>query len=118
MKRTNTRPRFSSNSLYRRSEPHAFHFLSQRVTFWVAALSVIAFVTGNMMGQHGWHVFWKSVLGGYDDSLIVYTGTVSPIEYVPDYTRWSMYGGNAEEHTYRQVPKDLLIPMPKYDQAV
>src|SRR3989338_3953731 len=114
MKTATHRTGFAHSHLYRRREPHAFQFLSQRVTFWVAALSVIAFVTGNMMGQHGWHVFWKSVLGGYDDSLIVYTGTVSPVEYVPDYTKWSLYGGNAEEHTYRQVPKDVLIPLPSY----
>ena len=67
-----------------------------------------------MLGRHGWYAFWKSVLGAADDSLIAYTGTVAPVTLVPDYTRWSAYGGNAEEHTFRQVPRDLLIPLPSY----
>lgn len=106
---------FLTTPLHRRKEPHAFHYLSQRVSFWVAVMSLFAFVTGNMMGQHGWHVFWKSVLGRSDDSLIVYDGTVPPITLVPDHERWTEYGGGLEEHTYRQIPKDILVPLPKYN---
>lgn len=110
-----SRPKgFARSSLYKHKEPHAMHYLSQRLTFWIAVMSVFAFVTGNMMGQMGWHVFWKSVLGNYDDSLIVYDGTVTPIAVVPDYTLWSTYGGNSEANTFRQVPRDVLIPMPHY----
>ncbi len=67
-----------------------------------------------MIGQHGWYVFWKSVLGKEDESLIVFVGTVPPIARVPDYTRWAQYGGTAEKNTFRQVPTDLLVPLPPY----
>lgn len=96
------------------AEPHAFHYLSQRASFWIAALSVIAFVAGNMMGQYGWHTFWASVLGRSDDSIIVYSGTETPIALVPDYARWLKYGGSSKDHTYAQVPKDVLVPLPSY----
>lgn len=105
---------FTASPIHRSHEPHAFHYLAQRTSFWVAVLSLLAFVTGNMIGQHGWQVFWKSVLGRDDDSLIVYTGTVTPIALVPDYARWTQYGGNPQEHTFREVPLDLLIPLPPY----
>lgn len=90
-------------------------YMKQRSSFLVAAFSLCAFISGNMLGQHGWYAFWAAALGQYDDSLIVYNGTVSPVALVPDYTKWSQYGGNGEEHTFRQVPRDLLIPMPSYD---
>lgn len=105
---------FSIRSVHTVAEPHAFHYLSQRASFWIAALSVIAYIAGNMMGQYGWHTFWASVLGRTDDSLIVYTGTVLPIAQVPDYSRWSQYGGNSEEHTFPQVPGNFLMTLPKY----
>lgn len=109
---------FRAVPLHRHVEPHAFHYLAQRTSFWVAVLSLLAFVTGNMIGQHGWQVFWKSVLGRDDDSLIVYTGTVTPIALVPDYIRWNNYGGNPQEHTFREVPQDLLIPLPPYTTSL
>ena len=84
---TKRRLGFTSSSVYRRREPHAFAYLSERATFWVAVLSVFAFVTGNMIGQHGWHVFWKSVMGEGSDSMIVFTGMVPPIAQIPDYER-------------------------------
>jgi len=108
---------FRVNPLHRKREPHAFHYLRQQKSFWIAALSLVAFVTGNMVGQHGWYAFWKSVLGGIDDSLIVYTGTVSPIEMVPDYGKWSQYGGSIDAHTYRQVPQDVFVYLPTYKSA-
>lgn len=108
---------FSSSPLHRQKDPHPVYFLSQRSSFWIATLSVMAFFIGNMMGQQGWHLFWASVLGSEGDSFIVYTGTALPIERVPDYGQWSAYGGNAEEHTFRQVPEALLVPLPAYDQS-
>lgn len=92
-------------------------YMKQKSSFLVAAFSLVAFISGNMVGQHGWYAFWKAALGQYDDSLITYTGTVPPIAFVPDYTKWSAYGGNGEEHTFRQVPKDLLIPLPPYNST-
>lgn len=105
---------FTSNSVYRRKEPHAFKYLSERATFWIAVLSVFAFVTGNMVGQNGWHVFWKSVLGEGSDSMVVFTGMVPPVEKVPDYERWGKLGGSVHTHTFRQVPRDLLVALPRY----
>ncbi|MDD4628475.1 MAG: M23 family metallopeptidase [Candidatus Peribacteraceae bacterium] len=105
---------FTLNPILRKKEPHPFHYLAQRTSFWLAVLSVFAFVAGNMIGQHGWQVFWKSVMGQGDDSLIVYTGTVTPVALVPDYAKWSTYGGNAQEHTFREVPQNALIPLPAY----
>lgn len=109
---------FRATPLHKALEPHAFHYLAQRTSFWVAILSLLAFVAGNMIGQHGWQVFWKSVMGRDDDSLIVYTGTVTPIALVPDYVRWYRYGGNPQEHTFREVPVDILIPLPAYSAAL
>ena len=106
---------FTASSVYRRKEPHAFRYLSERATFWIAVLSVFAFVTGNMVGQHGWNVFWKSVLGEGDESLIVFTGTVPPIANVPDLERWAALGGDVRSHTFRQVPADVLVALPLYD---
>lgn len=109
-----TRFGFTSSSVYRRREPHAFKYLSERATFWIAVLSVFAFVTGNMVGQHGWHVFWKSVMGEGSDSMIVFTGTLPPVSQVPDFERWGRLGGNVHTHTFRQVPRDLLVALPRY----
>ena len=108
---------FSINPLLRKREPHAFHYLKQQWSFWIAAFSIMAFVLGNMVGQHGWYAFWASVLGEFDDSLIVYTGTVAPIEKVPDYEKWASYGGDIEEHTFRQVPEEVLVDLPRYQSS-
>lgn len=110
---------FKVAPLHIRKGPRRYplQYLKQRSSFWIAALSLIAFVAGNMVGQNGWYAFWKSVLGGYDDNLIVYTGTVAPIARVPDYERWSLYGGSPEAHTFRQVPEHLFMSLPAYKVA-
>ncbi len=105
---------FRTSSVYLRREPHAFKYLSERATFWIAIFSVFAFVTGNMIGQNGWNVFWKSVLGEGSENTIVFTGMVPPVAEVPDQERWSKVGGNIRVNTFRQVPRDLLIPLPTY----
>ena len=89
------------------------HYLSQRISFWIAVLSVVAFVMGNMMGQHGWRVFWKSVLGEQNDSLIVYSGTVPPVERIPDFHQWSLYGEGSR--SFSDVPAGTLIALPRYN---
>jgi hypothetical protein len=100
--------------VYRRKEPHAFQYLSERATFWIAVISVFAFVTGNMIGQHGWSVFWKSVMGEGSENTIVFTGMVPPVAKVPDYEKWGRLGGDPRVHTFREVPTDLLVPLPTY----
>lgn len=107
---------FSSTPLHRGKDlvRYPLEYLRQRSSFWIAALSLLAFVAGNMVGQHGWYAFWRSVWGGYEDHLIVYTGTVAPIEAVPDYEAWARYGGDWQENTYRQVPVSVLKPLPPY----
>lgn len=107
-------PRFTQTPLRRPREPDPLQYLREKTSFWIAVLSLFAFVAGNMLGRHGWYAFWASVIGGYDDSLIAYRGTLTPIELVPDYTQWSVYGGNVSDHTFRQVPRSILIPLPPY----
>ncbi len=111
---TKHKRQFKTASLYRTTEPAAFSYLKEKRTFWIAVLSLFTFVSGNMMGQHGLYVFWRSVLGSGLESAVVYTGTESPIEKIPDYARWAKLGGNVRDHTYREVPQDYLIPLPPY----
>ena len=91
-------------------------YMKQKSSFLIAVLSLVAFITGNMVGEHGWYAFWKATLGQYDDSLITYTGTVTPIAYVPNYSKWATYGGTPQDDTYRQVPQDALVPLPVYNE--
>ena len=108
--------RFHHTPLHRRVEPHPLMFLIERSSFWIATLSVVAFLVGNMVGRHGWYTFWNSVWGEGSSATIVYTGTVPPVEKVPDYVRWAQeYGGDPHLHTFRQVPQDLLVDLPQYD---
>ncbi|MBI1934073.1 M23 family metallopeptidase [Candidatus Peregrinibacteria bacterium] len=104
---------FRQNPLYRVRRPRgeSLQYLKQRSSFWIAALSLLTFITGNMLGQHGLYAFWHAVIGGFDDSLITYTGTAPPIAFVPDYARWSQ-----PDTPYRDVPTDVLIPLPPYTQ--
>ena len=104
---------FRQNPLYRVRRPRgeSLQYLKQRSSFWIAALSLLTFITGNMLGQHGWYAFWHAVVGGFDDSLITYTGTVPPIAFVPDYSHWSH-----PDSPYRDVPAEVLIPLPSYTQ--
>lgn len=104
---------FRQNPLYRirRPQEENIQYLKQRSSFWIAALSLITFITGNMLGQHGWYAFWHAVVGGFDDSLITYTGTTPPIAFVPDYAEWAH-----PETPYKDVPAALLLPLPTYTQ--
>lgn len=81
------------------------------------AMATIGFVVGGYLAQSGAYVYLKASVGAFDDSLITYSGFVTPIESIPDYQRWKTYGGSSEENTYEQVPKDILVPLPKYDLA-
>lgn len=110
-----TRVGFRVQPLYRIKRQTAAHYAKQRLSFMVAVLSLLAFVMGNMVGQHGWYAFWRSVLGKAEDSMIVFTGTVPPIAYVPDYAEWAKYGGDKRVHTFSQVPSQALRPLPDYD---
>ncbi len=105
---------FARNTMYTRKHAHPFEYLSERTTFWVAVLSLFCFVTGNMLGTHGWTVFWASVLGNMDESVIAFDGFTAPLPGVPDYKKWSEVGGNPYEHTFRQLPADYLRPFPEY----
>lgn len=110
---------FGKSALRKRKETTraTLLYMRQKSSFLIAAVSLVAFITGNLVGQHGWYAFMKAALGKTDDSLITYTGTVAPIAYVPDYKAWATYGGKPEEHTYREVPQDILRPLPIYDAA-
>jgi hypothetical protein len=108
---------FKVRAVYKLKKPSVFRLARQRISFLIASLSLFAFVIGNMVGQHGWYAFWKSVLGKEDDTQIAFVGMVPPIEKVPDYSKWAQYGGNPEQNTYRLVPQDVLVPLPSYDLA-
>ena len=103
---------FQSYALVQPAQPSypALQYLRAKSSFWIAALSLVAFVGGNMLGQHGWHAFWKAVLGAYDDSMIVYDGIIAPIEYVPG-PNWT---GDSKLNTFRQVPEKDLVTLPRY----
>lgn len=111
---TNKKVGFKQNSLHTKKEPHPLFYLKQRVSFWIASLSLFTFLIGNMMGQHGWYGFWASVLGQEDLSAISYSGTVSPLETVVDYSCWSDFGGDYKVHTFRQAPEECYREEPLY----
>lgn len=108
---------FRIRTVYKVRKPHVFTIVKQKLSFMIASFSLVAFVMGNMVGQHGWYAFWKTVLGAEDDSKIMFVGTISPIAKIPDYSAWAKYGGSKELHTYSQIPKDVLRDIPVYDTA-
>ena len=116
MKNTNFRSTkaFQKKPIHRYREPGGLHYLKRKTSFWVAALSLFTFFAGNMVGQHGWYAFWASVMGAADDTAIVYTGTVSPVKQMVDYTCWSKYGGDFKVNTFRQAPEKCLTAPPTY----
>lgn len=114
---TTQRIGFRIRTVYKVRKPRVLTIVRQKLSFLVASVSLFAFVMGNMVGQHGWYAFWKTVLGAEDDSLITFVGTVPPIAKIPDYQVWSQYGGNKKLHTYSQVPQDVLRDIPSYDTA-
>lgn len=107
---------FQSTAVYTKKQPTVIHLARQKLSFLIATMSLIAFVAGNMVGQHGWYAFWKTVMGKEDDALIAFVGTVPPIAKVPDYAEWAKYGGDKRYHTYNQVPQSVLRDLPVYDQ--
>lgn len=108
---------FRVRTVYKVRKPRVLQLAKQKLSFMVASLSLCAFVMGNMVGQHGWYVFWKTVLGAENDSMIAFVGTVPPIAKIPDYQLWAKYGGSKELHTFRQIPQDVLRDLPRYDVA-
>lgn len=108
---------FRIRTVYKVRKPRVLQLAKQKLSFMVATMSIFAFVMGNMVGQHGWYVFWKTVLGAENDSMIAFVGTVSPIAKIPDYQQWAKYGGSKELHTFRQIPQDVLRDLPTYDTA-
>lgn len=110
---------FSKKQLRTRRDPpgQTVAYMKQRSTFLIAVLSLVAFGIGNLAGEHGFRAFYAAVFGQFDDSLITYSGTVSPIALVPDYAKWSTYGGSAQDNTFRQVPSDVLMPLPAYSEV-
>lgn len=108
---------FRVKTIYSFRKPKFMKHAKEKLSFTVASFSVFAFIMGNMVGQHGWYAFWKTVVGKEDDSMIVFEGTVAPIAYVPDYVAWAKYGGNKAEHTFSQVPQNVLRKLPAYEQS-
>lgn len=105
---------FQVRDIYRVKRPSFISAARQKLSFFIAILSLVAFVAGNMVGQHGWYAFWKTVMG--KEEVIVFAGMVPPIAFVPDYERWAGFGGDVRLHVYRQVPTQYLVPLPRYDE--
>ncbi len=111
-----SRKGFRARPIYRFKQPNLLAYASRRLSFVIAVLSIVAFIAGNTLGYLGWQGMWKTAFGMEDDSLIVFTGMVPPIEKVPDYRRWSsQYGGNPSANLFSQVPQDLLVSLPTYN---
>ncbi|MSR67434.1 M23 family metallopeptidase [Candidatus Peribacteria bacterium] len=108
---------FRAQSIYKLKKPSILKAARQQFSFMIASLSLFTFVIGNMVGQHGWYSFWKTVLGKEGDTLITFVGTVPPIEKIPNYTEWAKYGGSKQLHTFNQVPEQVLYALPSYDQS-
>lgn len=106
---------FNVQSLYPEATQNTVTLLVQRYSFWVAAFSIFSFVIGNLVGQHGWYAVYKSVLGREMEQQIVFSGTVAPVDKVPNYVAWAEYGGNSHDHTFRQIPSRLLVQLPEYN---
>lgn len=112
---------FRGKPLHRHKERYVapWTYLKEKSSFLIAAISIGAFVAGNMIGSHGMYAFWKSVWGKYDDSLIVYTGTVAPIAQTVDYGCVARLGVQVtEDYTWRLVPEDCKVPLPVYDASI
>lgn len=114
---------FSGKPLHRHKERRIppWAYLKEKSSFLIAAISLGAFVAGNMIGTHGLYAFMASVWGQYDDSLIVNDGVVPPIARVPNYECWLTASGGGElpqDATYRQVPESCLVPLPPYDAGI
>lgn len=112
-----TQSGFAARSVYKVRQPKVLHLAKQKLSFMIAAFSLFAFVAGNMVGQHGWYAFWKTVFGKEDDAMIAFVGTVPPIARVPDYAVWAQYGGNKQAHAFNQVPEVALRDLPPYDPS-
>lgn len=76
--------------------------------FWVALLSCLAFLVGNMIGQHGFRAFYAAVIGAVDPAVVAFDGTSPPVTKIVDPHAGRTYA----ELTYGQVTKDLLIDLP------
>ncbi|MEK7136743.1 MAG: M23 family metallopeptidase [Patescibacteria group bacterium] len=100
--------KFSVAALYKQPVDSLRGFLSKRRSFWLALFSCVSFLVGNMVGQHGWNAFWKSVWG---KEAIVFDGAVPPLALVPDITR---FHGDRARYSFADVPQMALIPLPSY----
>lgn len=103
---------FAAFALYSEPGDSMKGFLQKRWSFWLALFSCIAFLVGNMVGQHGWSAFWKSVWGKETEMQIVFDGAIVPVARVPDPARWSPVTNHTVD--YPSVPKEVLISLPTY----
>lgn len=110
-----TRPFFTVLPLYRRKPRSIVLHIKQHLSFFIAMLTLVAFVAGNMVGQQGWYTFWTGMMGKEAD--IVFTGMVPPVAFVPNYPVWTQNGGNPWKDAFSSVPSSMRVPLPPYDPA-
>ncbi|PIR53774.1 hypothetical protein COU75_04315 [Candidatus Peregrinibacteria bacterium CG10_big_fil_rev_8_21_14_0_10_42_8] len=115
--KSHTQVGFKHSHIHKKKEPHAIFYLKQRMSFWIATLSVFMFIAGNMVGQHGMYAFFASVLGDEDNTAIAYMGTVQPVASVVDYSCWAKLGGDWKVHTFRQAPESCHRTLPMYQSG-
>lgn len=106
------RQTFQAFALYNEPSETMKGFLRKRWSFWLALFSCVAFLVGNMVGQHGWGAFWKSVWGKEQAIEILFEGATMPIQQIPDPERWQPMANHT--YTFSDVPKSILIDTPRY----
>jgi murein DD-endopeptidase MepM/ murein hydrolase activator NlpD len=85
--------------------------ISKKSTFWIAALSISAFLIGNMVGPEGFKGMFATVS---NQETITFTGTVNPFPNVVDYSRWAQDGFYSKDAITSQIPAKYFVPMPEY----
>jgi len=105
---------FQAFALYSEPQESMKGFLSKRWSFWLALFSCVAFLIGNMVGQHGWGAFWKSVWGKEVAIEVPYEGMTVPIQKVPNPDLWSPMKNH--EYGFSDVPNDVFVPLPQYQE--
>ncbi|MCF7917934.1 S-layer homology domain-containing protein [Candidatus Gracilibacteria bacterium] len=100
-------PQFKSRKIEFRYKWKRF-WKERPVAIGIVALIIVSLWTAPFLGRYS-YLFRASLVGM---KQVEFTGTVPPIEMVPD---WVSLSDTERTMTYDQLPKSKLIPIPKYD---
>ncbi len=84
------------------------YFREKKSFLWLLPLSLVSFLASDLFQEYGYY-FRASLL---HLTPTEFTGTVSPVEKVPD---WVALSSAERRLTYDQLPKNKLIPVPEYN---